>query len=519
MTIPVADTGGAPDGPALGVRVARNAATAFTGQMAVLVLGLFATALFVRLLGAERFGEWSLIAAVVAYAGLLDLGLGVSLVRRVASAADDRARGAALTAALLATVFLGAVAATAVWLLAPAIAGWLRVSPSLRPEFITALRVCGFAAGLALPGVALGAVPPALQRLDAVVRLEVRVTALALAAQSAALLAGAGLVAVAWVFLAGRAASLAGRWWLARSMVGSISLRPDPAYPFWGELGRFGLLKVAHQLLSQVVLYLDRFLVGVLVSVEAVAWYAIAVELASKVLIIQGNVSQAFYPAACSRAADPPGLGRLYLHASRAVSLLTFPLAAALAALAFPLLTLWVGSPIAERSADLLRLVAIAYAGMALTSVPAAAADALGHPGISVRYGAASVAINAALAVLLIPRLGVVGAGWAIVGNMALQAPFFVRRVTGSLVGLPLADYARRVLLEPLGPSIVLALALVVAWELGTGLGALRLPVAMAAGAVAFVVAVRWLGRFDESEVDFVAGLRAGGAIRWLMRG
>ncbi len=517
MTVPVADPGVGPDG-AFGLRVARNAATAFGGQVAVLLLGLLATALFVRLLGAERFGGWSLIAAVVAYAGLLDLGLGVSLVRRVAAAADERQRAAALSAGLAATVLLGIAAVALVWLLAPSIAAWLGVAPALRAEFVTALKVCGVAAGLTLPGVALGAVPPALQRLDVVVRLEVRVTAAALAVQSAVLLAGAGLVAVAWVFLAGRAASLAGRWWLARSMVGRISLRPDPSYPFWGELGQFGLLKVAHQLLSQVVLYLDRFLVGALVSVEAVAWYALAVELAQKVLIVQGNVAQAFYPAACARAADRPALGGLYLQASRAVALLTFPLAVALAVLAEPLLTIWVGAAIAERSADLLRLVALAYAVMALTSIPAAAADALGRPGISVRYGALSVAINAVLAVVLIPRLGVVGAGWAIVGNVVLQAPFFVRAVTGGLVGTPVGAYARRALVEPLGPAVILALALAGAWTLGAGLGALRLPAAAAAGAAGYALALRWMSRFEESERRFVAALPGGGLLRWVMR-
>jgi O-antigen/teichoic acid export membrane protein len=416
------------------------------------------------------------------------------------------------------TTLAGVIAAALVAVVAAPAAALLRVPEALRPEFVAALWICAAGAALTLPAAALGAVPAAYQRLDAVVKLDVAVTVVVLAAQSAVVLLGGGLRAMAALLVLGRALTLAGRWWLARRLMGPVRLTVR-GYPFWSELGRFGLLKVTHQLLSQLVLYADRFLLGALVSLEAVAYYTIAVELAQKLLMVQGNVAQAYYPAACARAADAEGLRRLHGHASRAVALLTLPAAAVLAVAAAPLVAAWVGGEVAGHSAGLLRILALAYAGMALTAIPSATADALNRPELSVRYGAVGVVINIGLALLLIPPLGAAGAAWAVAGNVILQTPFFIRTVTARLVGADMAEYARRTVLEPLVPAAALA-ATLAAVGLGLpSLGGARWLMAAAAGTAVFVVVFRRVVPVADEERRFVAGLPGGRVVVRLMGG
>lgn len=419
----------------LGSRVARNAASAFGGQVGIAIMGLVITAILVRAVGPARFGGWSLITAVIAYASLMDLGMGVALVRQVAEAerrGDRRGAGEAVGAALLFTLTAALATAVLIWLLSAPAAGWFNIPAEARAEFVRALRISGFGAALAVPAAALGAVPQAFQQLARVVRLEVWVTLAVMITQAAALLAGGGLEWVAWAFVAGRLLSLAGRWRMARALLDGAALRAGWAYPFWDTLGRFGMLKLAHQLMSQVVLYLDRLLVGIFVSVEAVAFYAVAMEAAQRLLMIQSNVSQAFFPAAASLAGNRDAFADLYRRSTRVVALATFPAAFILAVLAGPLIHVWVGPAFAP-AADVLRIVALAYAVMSLTAIPAAAADALNHPGLSVRYGMLSVAINLALALALIPRYGAVGAAVAVAGSIALGTPPFLLAV-GRLV-------------------------------------------------------------------------------------
>ena len=510
----------------LGTRLARNALTALQGQAAVSVAALITTGILVRALGAAQFGAWSLIGAVAAYGALFDLGLGVALVRRAAlahTAGDRHGLLRALSAALLATTLLGVVAALTVVLLAEPLATLLRIPAPGRADFVLALRVTGVAIGLTLPGVALGAIPTALQRMDMVIRLETAVALVTLTAQACLALTGGTLTALACAAAAARLVSLVGRAWLVRRLIPRAALRVEWGYPFWPELGRFGLLKLVHQITSQLVLHIDRFLVAALVSVPAVAYYTVAVELAQKLLVVQSNVSAAYYPAACAAAAASDRLQafrQLYRRTSRGVALLTLPLAAALAVLAAPVLHVWVGAAFADASTDLLRVLAVAYAGMALTAIPAGAADALGRPDVPLRYGLVSIVLHVALALLLIPHWGILGAGFAILGNVVLQTPWFIRTVTRRLVGIPLVSYAWRVIGGPSLPALALALVLILVLGATSAAGFAAGPVALAlgagAGVVSYLTAVRFLGTIDADERRVLAGARGGRLLLWL---
>ncbi len=500
-------------------RVAANAVTALGLQSALLVLGLAATAVFVRFLGLERYGVWAVLMAIVAYGGVLELGLGVSLVRRVAAlhgAGDRSGLSLALGATVTATAVLGAAGAGLIMVAAPLIATVVRVPAGLVAEFVLASRVGAVAVFLTVPSAALGAIPTALQRLDAVVALEAAVTSLVLAAQIAVVLAGGSLVGLAAVMVVGRAASLVGRVALARHLLGGLGLRVRLRYPFWAELGRFGTLKVIQQIASLLVQHLDRLLVAVFLSAPIVAFYAAPLDLAQRLLMVQTNVSSAFYPAACAAAADRPAFLRLYERTSRAVTAATFGLAMVLIVFAGPILGAWVGPEMAARSANLLRVLAIAYALMALTAIPSSAADALNRPEIAARYSVAGLAINVTLAVILIPRFGILGSGLAILGNVVLQAPWFVRAVTRSVVGVPLWPYALRAIGEPLVPAAVAGAVLAGATAAGLSHGAAGLVASAAVGTVAFALAVRWLHLFDAAEGEVLAELPGGRLLRWL---
>lgn len=502
-------------------RVATNAATALGLQAGLMLLGLAATAVFVRVLGLERYGAWAVLTAVVAYGGILELGLGVSLVRRVAAlhaAADADGLAKALGGTLAATAVLGLCGGVLLVAASGLIAGAVRVPAALSDEFVTALRVSAVTVWLAVPCAALGAVPMALQRLDAVVALEAGVTSVVLAAQIAVAVTGGNLVGLALVAAGGRAVSLAGRAVLARRLVGPLALEIDLAYPFWSELGRFGALKVVHQLASLLVQHLDRLLVALFLSAGTVAFYAVPLDLAQKLLVVPSNVSLAFYPAACAAAApsERSTFYFLYERTSRAVAVATFPLAMVLVVFAGPILSFWVGPAVAARSADLLRVLAAAYALMALTAIPSNAADALNRPEISARYSIAGLAINVTLAVILIPRLGIMGSGLAILGNLVLQAPWFVRAVTRTIVGAPLWPYALRAIGQPLVPAAIAGAVLVGAVATGLARGPAGLAFAALAGGAAFLVAVRWIGLFNVAEGEVLAELPGGRLLRWL---
>ena len=420
-----------------GRSVARNAAAALVFQLLLVAVNLAATAVLVRTLGTGRFGGWTLLGVTLAYGSLLDLGLGTSLVRRAAAAhgaGDLAGLSAAVGATLFATAALGVLGAAVIMASAEFLGRVLHVPEAWRPEFVSAMRITAVAIGLAVPGAALGAVPTALQRLDRLLAVEAVATIVTVLVQIVVALRGAGLVPLAAIGTAGRLLSLLLRAWLVGNVAPGLRLTFDLRYPFWSELGRFGALKVVQQLASQVVLQVDRVLVALLVSAPAVALYAVPLELAQKLLFVPNFVGMAYYPAAASLAHDRDGFRRLYWRTNGWVALATVPAAALLALLAAPLLGVFAGAEYATGSAATLRVLAPAYAGMALTAIPSLTADARNRPDIPARFSLIAVVLNLSLSLLLIPRFGVLGAALALMGNVLLLTPWFIVSVSKRVV-------------------------------------------------------------------------------------
>src|SRR5205814_9115727 len=79
----------------------RNAFSSMAGTILSLAIGLFTFPFIVHRVGPASYGIWMLALSVVGYLGLLDIGLGPTLIKRTA---EHLAHGRSETAALNRTV-------------------------------------------------------------------------------------------------------------------------------------------------------------------------------------------------------------------------------------------------------------------------------------------------------------------------------------------------------------------------------------------------------------------------------
>jgi O-antigen/teichoic acid export membrane protein len=112
---------------------------------------------------------------------------------------------------------------------------------------------------------------------------------------------------------------------------------------------------------------LDRFFIGAMLSTAAVAYYATPFEAISKLAIIPGALAGVMFPAfSLTTASDPGRASALFARGSRLLLTAMFPPVLVAVALASPLMTLWLGSTIAERSTPILQWLAIGVLVIAL---------------------------------------------------------------------------------------------------------------------------------------------------------
>ena len=489
-----------------GERVAHNVLYGALGQAWSLVVLFVTVPIVVHGLGESAYGIYVLVTVLLSYVAFLDLGLTPAVVRSIAihhARRDDQRLTEIAGTAVALLLALGLVGGGLLALAAPFLVSSVLHLPANLEEaarlvlYITAI---GFACNMVL--TLFGAVPQGLQRLDLfTLRTMVLMTATA-AVQIGAVLMGGGLVWVAGLTVAVNVASLLVFVVVAHQLLPRVSFRPQINRSALRELSGFGLMRFLNQGSGQIVFQLDRLIVAAFLPIRAVTLYSVPLSIAQKFTAVQMIFSGAFFPAASElhgiQAADR--LRRLYLSSLKLSLVMVLPLTILTAALARPLLSSWIGPEFGSSSSQILVVLSLAYGLATIIGVPALASDATGHPHWTAGFALLSAAINLTLTLLLVPRLGPVGAAYALLVNAATQGMVFIYLVQRRFVGISLLEVLRRAVIRPLAAAVVLTLyAVVVAPYLRSLVTVIA---AFIGGAILFAGMTLVTGVWDDAEID-----------------
>ncbi len=398
--------------------LARNTLLNLAGLGVPLVVALAATPPLIRALGVERFGVLTTAWAVIGYFSLFDLGIGRALTHLVAGRVGEGREAEVPPAVWTATVLLlalGAAGGLTVWLLAP----WLvedvfRISPALRGETAGAIRLLAVSLPLVTSTAGLRGVLEAYQRFGAVNAIRLPLGVLTFLGPLAVVPFSRSLVALVGVLVLARMAA-----WIAHA---ALSLSAVPALRHLarldrdvvGALFRYGGWLTVANAASTVMVYMDRFVIGAVVSMAAVAYYVTPYELASRIALVPGALLGVLFPAFATRfAQDPAGAARLFDGAVRLVFVALLPVALALTALAPEGLRLWVGADFAGHATPVLRWITVGVFVNCLALVPATALQGIGRPDLTAKLNVVELPLYLVALWLLLRARGIEGAAMA----------------------------------------------------------------------------------------------------------
>jgi len=207
---------------------------------------------------------------------------------------------------------------------------------------------------------------------------------------------------------------------LAAARGGILSLRPD--LRLLVEQLRFGLRSVAGSLAERLQFRADAFLVNILLSVSATGVYSIASGLAETLWYLPNALGLVMF----SRAVDPKAdAGRVAAAMTRTTLALTAVLAIPVFILAPTLVEVVYGPGFVDAGYALRAMLPgiVAYSVVAILSRYVVGR---GNPGLSTAVLLAGLAVNVALNLFLIPRLGIMGAAIASSLSYFVTAAFTV---------------------------------------------------------------------------------------------
>lgn len=370
--------------------VARHSLLNLLGLGAPLIAAIFAMPILIHTLGIDRFGILSLAWVVIGYFSLFDLGLGRALTKAVADRIGNRQLDDiphliwTALAIMLLLALVGSIvgAGLSSWLIYSA----LKIPPALRAETLNSFYLLALSLPAVIVTAGLRGVLEAYQRFGLVNLLRIPMGVFTFAGPLLVLPFTNSLVAVVAVLVLGRVVG-----WLAHfyycfqvvpTLLKSMALRRE----FLGPLFRFGGWLTVTNIVGPLMVYLDRFLIGALLSTAAVAFYTTPYEVVTKLLQIPLALTGVLFPAfAASHAAQSPRTNDLYVGGVKAVFLLLFPIILLIVAFSGEGLTLWLGSEFSGHSYRVVQYLAVGLFFNGLAQIPYALIQAVGRPDITAK--------------------------------------------------------------------------------------------------------------------------------------
>lgn len=484
--------------------IARNTAYAFGVQIATSVFTATLTLFLVRALGPEGYGAFALALAVGGLVSIpSDLGISGAAARFAAEARSDRSAVARVVSDAL--VFkVGASAVTSLVLLAAA--PWL-AGVYDEPDLVWPLRAIAFALfGQSVMSLFRG-VFIALGRNSIDLRLVTSESALETGATIGLVLLGTGAAGAAFGRAVGYGFGAALGTLLVTGLLGrqAIAVREfrwSRARPLARYAGAIGIVEGAWLAFGQV----DALVVGGFLGAAAVGIYRAPMRFIVFLQQPAAAVANAVVPRLARSGDEQPAVAA-FVAALRYVILFQALLIPPLVVWAVPLTSLLLG-PGYEQSADVLRALTPFVFLSGIATLLSLAANFLGEARRRVPIALATLALDIALAVVLVPTVGVVGAA------IATAVAYFVYTVGHLWICLRILPLPLQpILLSTARAAVAAVAACAVLGALGTDrldlldwvLGALCAPAAF----LLVLVATRELGRRDVAEIrSFVARAR-----------
>lgn len=398
--------------------LARNTLLNLAGEAAPFLVAIVAIPILIHGVGVARYGVLTLSMMVVGYFGLFDFGLGRAATRLIAEAAasgDDRRIRSFFWTSLYMMMGFGLVAALIVAASTPwLVTNVLKIPHTLQGES----RVAFYLLALSLPFVisagSLNGTLSAIQRFDSINAIRVPTGLFAYLGPLAVLPISNHLGLIVAVLVAGRIVGWLASLIVCLRVVPSIRCDLRPRRATVRPMLTFGGWVTVSSIIAPILTYLDRFLIGAMLSMAAVAYYAVPFQLTHKIMIIPGAVSGVAFAAlsaACTN--DPARAAVLFERATRYVVLALFPLVLILVTLAPEGLALWLGRPFADQSATAMRLLAVGVFIYGIAWVPFSLVQAADRPDIGAALHLALALPYVLVLWLMLTRYGIAGAAFA----------------------------------------------------------------------------------------------------------
>ena len=404
-----------PKGPLL----VRNTILNSMGQILPLIIGVITIPVIINGMGNERFGVLSLTWVALSYISFLNLGLGRATTKFVAeylsqgklnqlpqiiwtSVAIQFILG--LLGGLLFT-FLVPVLVDKVFAIPPALMGETRTTFLLVAMFLPVLLITPALRGILEAG----------QRFEIVNLVRIPANSLIFLIPAVGIFFNFSLPDIVFFLL------------LSRLMAaGAYLFFSFRLFPFLKQIGSFkpslirplftygGWVSIS-VIVSPFLLYLDRFLIGSILTIGAVTYYTAPFEMLSRLTVMPGALATTLFPA-FSSIGTTHNLNhsqRLYKKSFKSLFFIMGAVMIVMFLFANDILFAWLGREFAEQSTAVFQILCVGILINSVSFLPFTFLQGLGRPDLTAKFHLIELPIHVILMWFLVKNFGITGAALA----------------------------------------------------------------------------------------------------------
>lgn len=479
--------------------LARNTVYSLIGHLLPLPVAVIAIPLIINGIGIDRFGVLTITWIVVGYFSLLDLGVGKATTKLVAEY-TARGDGDQLRGLILSSFMILGLLGIAAGLLLAGLTGWLVGSILNIPDsLVDETQRAFYMLAPAIPAVLLisGArgVLEARQQFRIINIIKIPSAISTYAVPLLVLPFTTSLVPIVGLLTLTKIISLlffASFCWT--SLPASGSTKPAGRKPI-GRLLRFGgWLSVTH-LTAPLLGYVDRFFIGSILTMTAVAFYATPYDVITRLFLIPTGILVVMFPAFSTFSVSDPGkLSTLYHRIIKYILFAMTPIALGAIAFAQPLIQLWLGEEFARNSGLVVQLLATGILFSCVARVAINATQAMGRPDIAAKFYVIELPIVLVALYLVTGTAGIVGVAAVWLARIVVEAVLMSFYATRMLSGT--SGY---IMLKTRGAFLWIAIVTAAGWSLSFVPGILLRSLLLSVLLLSALVG-SWLYLFDDSE-------------------
>lgn len=397
-----------------GTLLARNVIYNLLGQGLPVLVAIIAIPFIVRGLGTERFGVLTLAWMVVGYFSLFNLGVGRATTKYAAEyigrGEEDKLPQLISTSLIILLIF-GLASFLVTFALIPLLVNSiLKIPGELKAESLKAFYLLAVSVPFVLCAAGARGVLEAQQRFGLVNAVRIPASMINFLAPLVVLAFTRSLYSIVAVLVICRVLVVFTYVYFCFSSVSAIRTPRRPSLGIVKKLLGFGGWLTVSNVIDPFLTYMDRFIIGAMLSMSSVAFYSVPYDVVTKLWIISGGLLGVLFPAfsACLTV-DAKKFDGLYERAAKYILATVSPIVLAIVLLAEPMLSVWLGREFAEHSMLVLQLLSIGVLICALAQLPFSAIQASDRPDITAKFHLMELPIYLVMLFAMVPKLGIVG--------------------------------------------------------------------------------------------------------------